>query len=453
MHRQARSAALARGDNGSVVAVVRTVLREPFSRRARLELVWSVIGVLAGAAGFAVIVASLFPGTAVSAARGVPIVALVLVALAATGAAWTIGGWYRHLAARLLGAPIAAPPPVRAGQGVLGPLGTRLSDASTWRATAYVVVKVPFALLQEYALLWWVGLVNLTYPFWWGLFRNHDPGVQLRPVLAVTPFGFLRIATFPGTFVVFAAGAGMVLAAPWVTRAVTAADRWLLVTLLGPGRLTQRVRHLEESRAMVAEDAAATLRRIERDLHDGAQAQLATLAMKLGQAKEKLEHNSPVAFDPSCALELVDAAHRHAKEALLEVRNIAQGIHPPALDVGLDAALATLVARSPVPATLQADSEIPSTRAIETIAYFSVAELLANVAKHSGANHVTVEVTRRAGRLRLVVFDDGVGGAQLGAGTGLSGLADRVQAVDGWLGVSSPQGGPTVIAVELPLHP
>jgi signal transduction histidine kinase len=382
----------------------------------------------------------------------VPILTLLVVALAATGAARTIGGWYRHLAARLLGARVAAPPPVRAGQGVLGPLGARLSDAGSWRATAYVVVKVPLALLHEYALLWWVGLVNLTYPFWWGLFRNHDPGVQLRPVLAVTPFGFLRIATLAGTFIVFAAGAGMLLAAPWVTRAVTSADGWLLGALLGPGRLPQRVRHLEESRAMVAEDAAATWRRIERDLHDGAQAQLATLAMKLGQAKEKLEPNTAVAFDPSGALKLVDAAHRHAREALVELRNIAQGIHPPALDVGLDAALATLVARSPVPATLQADTEIPSTPAVETIAYFSVAELLANVAKHSRAHHATVEVTIRDGRLRLTVFDDGVGGAQIGAGTGLSGLADRVRAVDGRLHVSSPQGGPTVIAVELPLH-
>jgi signal transduction histidine kinase len=105
-----------------------------------------------------------------------------------------------------------------------------------------------------------------------------------------------------------------------------------------------------------------------------------------------------------------------------------------------------------VPATLQADTEIPSTPAIETIAYFSVAELLANVAKHSRAHHATVEVTIRDGRLRLTVFDDGVGGARIGAGTGLSGLADRVRAVDGRLHVSSPQGGPTVIAVELPLH-
>jgi signal transduction histidine kinase len=442
----------ARRDNGTVIAVVRAVLQEPFSRRARLELLWCVVGFLTGAAGLAVVAVALFPGTAVSVARGVPILILLLVGLVATGAARTIAGWYRQLAARLLGVQVDPSPPVRAGRGLLGLAGAQLRDAGSWRALAYILVKVPFAALQEYALLYWFGLVNMTYPFWWGLFRNHEPGVELRPVLAITPFGFFRVATHPGAFVVLAAGAGMVLAAPWVTRAVTAVDRWLLVTLLGPGRLTQRVRHLEESRALVVDDAASTLRRIERDLHDGAQAQLATLAMKLGQAKEKLEHDSAVAFDPAGAHELVDAAHHHAKEALVELRNIARGVHPPALDVGLDAALATLVARSPVPATLQVATEMRPAGAIETIAYFSVAELLANVARHSRAHHATVDVTGRNGRLQLAVTDDGVGGAEIGAGTGLTGLADRVRAVDGHLDVSSPQGGPTVIVVELPLH-
>jgi signal transduction histidine kinase len=174
--------------------------------------------------------------------------------------------------------------------------------------------------------------------------------------------------------------------------------------------------------------------------------------MNLGQAKEKLEHGSAVPFDPAGALELVDAAHRHAKEALAELRDIARGIHPPALDIGLDAALATLVARSAVPATLRIDVSVRPTQAIETIAYFSVAELLANVARHSRARSATVEVTARDGRLRLKVSDDGIGGARAGAGSGLSGLGDRVRAVDGRLRVSSPRGGPTVVTVSLPLH-
>jgi signal transduction histidine kinase len=276
--------------------------------------------------------------------------------------------------------------------------------------------------------------------------------VRLSPVISITPFGFLRIRTLPGTLLVFAAGALMVLAAPWVTRAVTAADRWLLVTLLGPGPAALRVRQLEASRAHVVDDAASTLRRIERDLHDGAQAQLATLAMKLGRAKETLRHDADVPFDPDRARDLVDEAHRHATEALAEVRDIARGIHPPALDVGLEDALATLVARSPVPATLEIATDTRPTKAIDAIAYFSVAELLANVARHRGARHATVEVTGRDGRLRLAVRDDGAGGARIGAGTGLSGLADRVRAVDGRLDVTSPPGGPTVAVVDLPFQ-
>jgi signal transduction histidine kinase len=194
------------------------------------------------------------------------------------------------------------------------------------------------------------------------------------------------------------------------------------------------------------------MRRIERDLHDGTQAQLATLAMNLGQAKEKLQYGSEVPFDPTGALELVDTAHRQAKEALAELRDIARGIHPPALDVGLQAALTTLAARSAVPAVLQIDVPTRPTPAIETIAYFSAAELLANVAKHSRARHASVEVIAREGRLRLRVTDDGIGGAQLGIGSGLGGLAERVRTVEGDLAISSPPGGPTEVTVELPLR-
>jgi signal transduction histidine kinase len=410
------------------------VLLEPISRRARLELLWCGLGLLTAAAVVGLVTAVVTIGTATGLDAAFTVPVLLIVALVLVGARRPIGTAYRALASRLLDVQVDR------------------RDASAWRTAAYVLVKVPFTVLHEYALLWWIGVVNLTYPFWWGLFRNHDPGVRLDPVIAITPFGFLRIRTLPGTLLVFAAGALMVLAAPWVTRAVTAADRWLLVNLLGPGPTALRVRQLEASRAHVVDDAASTLRRIERDLHDGAQAQLATLAMKLGQATEKLRHDAAVPFDPDSARELVDDAHVQAKAALAELRNIARGIHPPALDVGLDAALATLVARSPVPATLEVTTDIRPTKAIEAIAYFSAAELLANVARHSGAHRATVEVTGRNGRLRLAVHDDGAGGARIGAGTGLSGLADRVQAVDGRLDVSSPAGGPTVVVVELPVQ-
>ena len=220
-----------------------------------------------------------------------------------------------------------------------------------------------------------------------------------------------------------------------------------------------RVRELEQSRSHVVEDSAARLRRIERDLHDGAQAQMVAVAMKLGLAKEKLGGTitgttvaGTVQADLERVLELVDAAHRGAKEAIAELRDLARGIHPPVLDRGLGAALAALAARSDPPVELVVDLPERPSAAIETIAYFCAAELLANVAKHSGARHATMEAVHMAGLLRVRVSDDGTGGARLDERGGLAGLAGRVRTVDGRLQISSPPGGPTVIAVELPSH-
>ena len=221
----------------------------------------------------------------------------------------------------------------------------------------------------------------------------------------------------------------------------------------------RRVRELEQSRAHVVDDSAARLRRIERDLHDGAQAQMVAVAMKLGLAKEKLGGTiagttvaGTAQADLERVLELVDAAHRGAKEAITELRDLARGIHPPVLDRGLGAALATLTARSDPPVELVVDLPERPSAAIETIAYFCAAELLANVAKHSGARHATMEAVHVAGLLRVRVSDDGTGGARLEARGGLAGLAGRIRTVDGRLQISSPPGGPTVIVVELPSH-
>jgi signal transduction histidine kinase len=252
-----------------------------------------------------------------------------------------------------------------------------------------------------------------------------------------------------------AGGLILLLLTPWVVRGIAWVHRLLVRSLLGATRADERVQQLEAARAQVVDDAATTLRRVERDLHDGTQAQLATLAMTLGQAKEKLEHREGVPYDPAGALELVDTAHRHAREALIELRDIARGIHPPALDLGLDAALATLVSRSAVPATLSSTlnggNPRPS-KAIETIAYFSVAELLANAAKHSKARAVEVRAAIHGDRLAVSVIDDGIGGAAPRTGSGLPGLANRVRAVDGSFALTSPEGGPTRVDIELPMH-
>jgi signal transduction histidine kinase len=263
--------------------------------------------------------------------------------------------------------------------------------------------------------------------------------------------GHFQVTTFPGTFAAFGTGVGMLLAAPWVTRGVVAADRWLVRGLLGPGRTAQRMQDLEQTRALAVDDAAARLRRLERDLHDGAQIRLATLAMNLGMAQKKLGEAGAVP-DLAAARELVGAAHQNAKDALIELRELARGIHPPVLDNGLADALASLAATSAIPAELAVSVPVRPTPAIETIAYFCAAELLANAAKHSQANKIKIFVTERAGLLALRITDDGLGGADPSRGSGLSGLAQRVAVVDGRLDIASPPGGPTRITVELPLR-
>jgi signal transduction histidine kinase len=233
--------------------------------------------------------------------------------------------------------------------------------------------------------------------------------------------------------------------------AVGALELWISYHLL-VAPLPQRVRELEQSRARVLDDSAARLRRIERDLHDGAQAQMVAVAMKLGLAREKLADAVAGSgrADLERALDLVDAAHRGAKEAVAELRDLARGIYPPVLDDGLGTALATLAARGDVPVELVIDLPERPSAVIETIAYFCAAELLTNVTKHSGARHATLEVTHAPGLVRVRVSDDGSGGARIEARGGLAGLAERVRTVDGTLQVSSPPHGPTVVTVELP---
>jgi signal transduction histidine kinase len=235
--------------------------------------------------------------------------------------------------------------------------------------------------------------------------------------------------------------------------AVGALELWIAYHLL-VAPLPRRVRELEQSRAHLVDDSAARLRRIERDLHDGAQAQMVAVAMKLGLAREKLGGAVAGTTPPDLEriLELVDAAHHGAKEAIAELRDLARGIHPPALDQGLGAALATLAARSDVPVELVIDLPERPSAAIETIAYFCAAELLANVAKHGDARHATLEAVHTPGQLRVRVSDDGRGGARIEARGGLAGLAERVRTVDGRLEISSPSGGPTVVTAQLPSH-
>jgi signal transduction histidine kinase len=453
-------------DAGSLVS---QVLRGPFTGRARREVAFCVLtlpfGVFIPLVGFFVTVdAGLLLGSGspwvadgnpsgLSVTAAVGVAALLAVLLVTTGAARRLTAACRRLAGWLLGERVAAPAPLADRR-----LAARLADGPGWRALAYLLLKLPVTLLELYAVavFWGAGLVNLTYPFWWQSFRNHPASVHLSAVPVITPFdwsgqGHFTVATFPGTFAVFATGAGMLLAAPWVTRAVVAADRRLIRGLLSPGSSARRLADLERTRALAVDDAAARLRRLERDLHDGAQIRLATLAMNLGMAKKKLGDSGAVR-DADAARELVDAALQGARDALSELRELARGIHPPVLDNGLPDALAGLTSGSAIPAHLACRLTARPAPAIEAIAYFCAAELLANAAKHSAASTIKIDLSERAGRLMLTVADDGRGGADPARGSGLAGLTQRAAVVDGSLTITSPPGGPTRVEVDMPLH-
>ncbi|GAA3130092.1 sensor histidine kinase [Streptomyces rectiviolaceus] len=450
-------------------ALARAVGRAPFTRRAWAEAAYCLIGFPLGLAGGVLLAVAL----ALGAGFTVSVVFAVLGALlfiAGLQLARALGAVHRRLAAMLLGDRTPAPEPLRPTGRFVSRLDARLWDGTGWRAAAYVLAKLPVSCLGAYAVLWWLtGPVNLTAPLRWAVFGQHpEPGSpEGMMVLTPIPFGDLEADTFGGTFLAVAIGIGTLLCAPWVTRLVIEADRWLISALLGPGQLADRVRDLEETRALAVDDSVALLRRVERDLHDGAQVRLVAVAMSLDMIRQRLNESEGAGagkstgdgqdrgaapLDVARLRQLVDGAHHHATEALTELRDLARGIHPPVLDDGLPDALATLTARSSIPVALVTDIPERPTPAIETIAYFCAAELLANVIKHSGALRASITVAQLDGRLLLQVGDDGHGGADAGAGSGLTGLIQRVRTVDGRMNVESPEGGPTAVTVELPLH-
>ncbi|HEX9999311.1 MAG TPA: sensor domain-containing protein [Actinoplanes sp.] len=439
-----------------------TALRAPFTTLALRQVVFCVLSVVIALVILAVpmIVPALgvlfLWVTGALAARPAPVVAplflvlfpltIALLVVLAAPIGRAIGAVHRRLAARLLDVHLDAPPPRREKR-----ISALVSDGPGWRAVGYGLLKVPLAVPEGYGAFCYVfGLVNMSYPLWWPLFRNHPAGTRLGPVWALTPFGTIGTRTLAGTLPIAAAGLAMLLIAPWLMRAGTALDLAAMRRLLGPRHLAERVRELQVRRGRAIDDAAAMMRRLERDLHDGAQIRLATLAMNLGMAAEKLGAEGPP-LDLAQARELVALAHRGAKDALADLRDLVRGIHPPVLDNGLGDALATLATSSAIPVTVHVELSDRPTPAIETIAYFCAAELLANAAKHSRAAHIGLGVVRSGERLMVTVTDDGIGGANPN-GPGLSGLAHRIAVVDGRMCVQSPAGGPTRVEIELPTH-
>jgi signal transduction histidine kinase len=262
-------------------------------------------------------------------------------------------------------------------------------------------------------------------------------------------FGLFDVGTGVGTLLAALSGVvGFLFVSPWLTLGVTALDAVLARLLLGPSSAAahaREMRNLEARRVAAVDSADAERRRIERNLHDGAQARLVGVAMDLGRAEQVFDH------DPERARQLLTGAHSETKAALAELRDLVRGFHPAVLeDRGLDAALSAIIARAPVPIDLRVDVAPRPPAAVESAAYYVVVEALANVAKHSGATKASIAIARRGDRLAIDVTDNGNGGADVAKGTGLHGLDDRVRGLGGWMQVLSPTGGPTTVLVELP---
>jgi len=405
-----------------------------FSARTWLAMVYLVSGLPLAVVVFSLAVTGLALGVGLLplALVGLPVLSLTLQGCRGFGA------FERARVSLMLGQVIQAPGKKTLPEGGwLRRWMAWLTDASSWRQFAAALLFLPVTVIG-YAVavsVWSVALALIILPAY----------NSALPKGGAVVFGRVLHGT-PTMVAAVVAGVVVLLNAPYVARSMAAVQVWVDRKLLGPSRraLAARVGELERSRSRMVVAADADRRRIERDLHDGAQARLVSLAMELGRAKAHFDD------DPERAKALVNQAHEDAKTALVELRSLVRGVHPPVLsDRGLDAALSGLAAICPVPVTVQVEVSKRPSATVEAVAYFVVAESLTNVAKHSGAASATVSVRSESDVLHVVVRDDGRGGA-VPTGAGLAGLADRVQAVAGHLSIDSPAGGPTVIEVEIP---
>ena len=376
--------------------------------------------------------------TVVSAGAGTVV---LFVGLFVLMAGLVVAGWSARMTRALLayaGTDLPAPVYPAAGPGVMGKL-RRLASAQSWRDLLHVLIGFVLSTITfSIAVAWAVGGPGgLTYWFWSQWLSDADSGL---PALLGYPGRFADI-TFNTVL-----GILLVATTPIVLRGLvglhTAVARALLVD--ERSALRAQVSQLTESRSAAGDAEVHTLRRLERDLHDGPQQRLVRLGMDISAAQRRMDD------DPTRARALLDEAWQQSQDALAEIRTLSRGIAPPILtEQGLEAAVTALAARGSVPTSVDVEP-VALTDAGLNAAYFVIAEALANLEKHSHATAATVEV-RSLGALAVInVTDNGTGGASLARGHGLAGLADRLQAVDGRFDVDSPRGGPTRLTADLP---
>jgi signal transduction histidine kinase len=392
------------------------------------EVVFALAGLPLAIVGVVYVFAVLYAGT---------ILALTLIGLplAASGVrgARKIGGVHRFLVGKLLGERIDAPAPLPPSRTLAEWTRAGLTDPVGWRALSYLAIRLPVgvmtflaAIVLPLGALWGIG-----FPLWVRLLQQPWVG---------------RPAWWDAASVL--SGLLVLLAVPAAIQATSWLNRWLARRLLRPSPGQERLDSLQRANRILTVDSAASLRMIERDLHDSTQAELVAIAITLSLAADAL-HESP---EPAVGrlADLIVRARAQTDNAITNLRRITRGINPPVLDAGLEAALPSLAAGSKVRTSLNMRLKERPSAVIERVVYFCVAELLTNVAKHSGASSCAIEAHAGYGHLRVTVSDDGKGGARVGNHGGLAGLEARVAAVAGTFNIRSPVGGPTTVMIDLP---
>ena len=404
----------------------------PLTARPWRALAYLLVRLPLPAAGALAVLLPVVAGGWIGAVLALPLLlAYVLVAVAAAPA--------ERRAVALLGiAPVADPHREPDAPGAVALLRLRVREATTWREVANALLAATLAPLD--------GLLLLTWTF-------GSLGLLAAPLLiAADPvaMGPWTIDDAPEAWLGCAAGAALLLGGAYVVTAVAAAHAARVRALLGPrgDELREQVTELARSRLRLIDAFDVERRRIERDLHDGAQQQLVALAMTLDLARIELEESGGE------AARLVERAHAQATRTIAELRDLIHAIHPPILaERGLGAAVRALADRAALPVRAAVGVERRLPEGVETAAYFVVSETLANAVKHSGAAAVEVTVSGGGETLVVEVRDDGRGGADAARGSGLAGLGDRVAAVGGRLTLKSPPGGPTVVRAVIPCPP
>jgi signal transduction histidine kinase len=377
---------------------------------------------------------------------------VVLALLATLGAVLVLlpalTAMQRHRLRVTVGVAIAPQPAGRYRWGSARAVVAAARSQAVWRQACYHFLAAPALAAAAIVAIgtWLAGLIYaLVYAYGWGL--PADRLLHRGLYANSSQYNLPRILGLQVDIWLTLAGVAWLFAAPWLTAGVQALDVRAAGALLGPSRaeeLEHRVEQLAKTRAGAVDAADAERRRLERDLHDGTQQRLVSLAINLGIARAQVGTAEE-------ARQAIADAHEEAKSALAELRDLIRGLHPAVLeDRGLDAALSGVTARMPIPVRLTVDLPRRPAPVIEAVAYFVVSEGLANIVKHAQASQAEVVVSRAGDRLHIIVTDDGVGGANPARGTGLTGLAKRAASVDGTFEIVSPPGGPTLLTVDLP---